>query len=322
MKKSKLLVFALILVLISLILPVDALADPSVTIDPSDGVSLLPGFPMYDAEHGAYVNAWTVPGEGTTYTLNYTNSADMKIFVSMGDVQSVNFNDDGTITAVVKSIMLYPPDGGENGFPGLMAAVVNPTDGPPPQSKGMYISTNAYEWEMRPSEMNDEGKPEKFVIKITGKSGVKGWFKWFWPQALLDFVGIDAEKLAGFVDSQQTSTSVEEVPGGALITINLTYSTHTIKTGEALPLSLASSSQKVSRGKKRLYGWVSPKDGGRLVNIYRKVKGARRYRLIGRRRTDSEGFFKLFVERRPEASYKTKTNIGGRVYTSPVKSVN
>jgi len=200
-----------------------------------------------------------------------------------------------------------------------------PGQGPPAESRGMWISTNSPIWHLEPGEFDKTThKPKSFKITIEGPSGKTGFFRWYWPKALLDFMNMKVSDLAGFIDNDQVSVNTTEyADGGGLVSLNLSYSEHVIKTAKALPISLAASKKSLKKkGKVNLYGWLGSKKAKKVVEVYRKIKGQKKYSKIGKVKTGAKGYYKRSIPVAKTASFYTRTKSGSKWLKSPVKSVS
>ncbi len=315
--------------MLALVFPAQSVADPTATISPSAGTTPLSGM---QGPTGASIAGWMTPASGTGYTVDWSGltAGTNYMMVIIADAQTVVLTDTGA-QIVANSIDSYNHETFEKVGSAVVTAVVDMTamnnsegtNGPPAEAGGMWVSTNAIEWNMEPSEFDANGKPKSFQMTVTGPSGVAGFFKWYWPKALLDLLGFDADDLAGFVDGDQVSATTQTLAdGGVLVSINLTYSTHTVTTKKALDISLAASSSSVKKKKKvSLFGWINPKKARKTVKFFRKIKGQKGYKQIGTDKTDSKGYFSRKFPVTQTASYYAQTVKNGKVIKSPVKQV-
>jgi len=332
--------FLLVPVLLAslLLLATPTLADPAATITPSIGTTSIP---ITGAPGNATVNGWLTAASGTSYTVDWTglNATTTYMLVIIADAQAVTLGDN-TAQITANSIDMYSHEAPyQKVGSGVVTAVADmsggnpqgggPQGGPPAEARGMWVSTNAIEWNIEPSEMDSTGKPKSFKMTISGPSGVAGFFKWFWPKALMNKVGITANDLAGYIDNDQVSMNTTTyADGSALISFNLTYSQHIIKTAKALPLSLATNKKRVKKNTKvKLFGWYSNSKSvsarsAKVVSIYRKLKGQKKYSLIGKAKTGAKGFFSKTIPVKKTASFIAKALKGKKVIKSPVKTVS
>jgi len=334
-------------------LPIGTLA---VTKSISPDAELMPGPPdgsggpnQSDDSRGFYSGGWIAPLLGTTYTVTWSDLDPSKnyMIVGIGDVTNVVYGG-STITMTMNSINMWDPNNindTSHTMPGLVTGIADmaSTDqgprgrmsksiggrrqGPPAESRGMWISTNTPVWQLQPGEFDrTTGKPKTFKIQVTGPSGEAGFFRWYWPKALLGFMGIKPADLAGFVDNDQMKSTVTTYSdGSALISMNYHYSTHVLKTGKALPLSLATNKKRVSKRAKnkrvKLFGWLSNRKRRQIVKIYRKKAGQKKYSMIGRVRTKAKGYYSRTIPVTKKSSFKAMAKVGRRWITSPIKTV-
>lgn len=322
----------ILLVVIALSFPLQSMADPAATINPSTGTTAITNL---QGPPGVTIGGWLVPATGTSYAVDWTGltATTTYMLVVIGEAQTVTLSDT-TAQIVAKSIDMYDRDTNQKVGAGLITAVADMsstsssdqhggTQGPPSQARGMWVSTNATEWNLQPSEFDSNGKPKSFKITVTGPTGVAGFFKWYWPKALLDLTGFNANTLAGFVDGDQVSTTTQTLAdGGVVVSMNLTYSTHTVMTKKALPLSLAASKKSVKKKKRvSLFGWLNPKKARQTIKLFRKIKGQKSYKQIGVAKTNGKGYFSRKFPVTQTAYYVAKYKKGKKWITSPVKLV-
>ena len=336
MRKVSLIV-VLAMLATAFILPLQAFADPTASINAT--LDTMPGFPQYIPEHGSFAAGWVANAAGLPYTVTWSNLDASKnyMIVILGEATSVSYGTDITINA--NTINEYDPQTLNPSWyvPGLITAVADMSasadqkgpegQGPPAESKGMWVSTNAPNWNMYPGEFDEKThKPKSFRIEVEGPSGVSGFFKWYWPKALLDFMNMKISDLAGFIDGDQMSVNTTTYPDGSgLVSINLTYSKHIVKTAKALPISLASNKKSLRRKAKnkkvKLFGWLSAKRAKKVIEVYRKIKGQKKYSLLGRVKTGAKGYYKRTIPVTKTTSFYTRTKSGKRWLKSPVKLV-
>lgn len=305
------------------------------TVSDADGVVNLSNytsqFPMWDATHLAYAEGWMIQNPNYPVGTEFQVVMDMKmqqpyLTVVQGEVTSWSYDSTtGYATINAKSITVPGRNGGPDMHGLIVAVVLGMTDpnAPKEQIKGMYVSTNAYEWEMIPPKPED--KSPKFGYEITGKDGLKnGFFKMYMPKALLDLMHVKPSELAGFIDGDQYAAEVSKMPdGGALISLTLSFSTKRVEAGKALPLSLAVSKTTIKKGKKTsLFGWLGTKKKGKTVHLYKKEKGKRVWTLLTTLKTKKQGYFKKTLVLQKTTKFKAKwINKKGKKVWSPVKTV-
>ncbi|MEW6407641.1 MAG: hypothetical protein AB1465_03045 [Patescibacteria group bacterium] len=288
-------------------------------------------FPMWDATHLAYAEGWMIQNPNYPVGTEFQVIMDMEmqqpyVAVVQGEVTSWSYDSEtGYATINAKSITVPGRNGGPD-MHGLIVAVclgIADPNAPTDQIKGMYVSTNAYDWEMIPPKPGD--KSPKFGYEITGKDGLKnGFFKMYMPKALLDFMHIKPKDLAGFIDGDQYAAEVSETPdGGAIISLTLHFSTRKVEAGKALPLSLAASKTTIKKGKRAsLFGWLGKKKKGKEVQLYKKEKGEKVWTLFATLKTKKQGYFKKTLALQKTTKFKAKwINKKGKKVTSPVKKV-
>lgn len=323
----------ILLVVIALSFPLQSMAAPAASITPSTGTTAITNL---QGPPGVTIGGWLVPQTGTSYTVDWTSltAGTTYMLVVLGEAQTVTLNDT-TAQIVAKSIDMYDRDTNQKVGPGLITALADMSNastgsgangndqGPPPEARGMWISTNATDWNLQPGEFDSNGKPTSFKVTVTGPTGVAGFFKWYWPPALLNLMGFSADDLAGFIDGDQVSTTTEtQANGGVIVTMNLTYSTHTVMTKKALPLSLAASKKSVKKKKKvSLFGWLNPKKARQTIKLFRKMKGQKSYKQIGVAKTNGKGYYSRKFPVTQTAYYVAKYTKKGKVITSPAKLV-
>jgi hypothetical protein len=165
----------------------------------------------------------------------------------------------------------------------------------------------------------------KFGYIITGKDGFKdGFYKMYMPKALLDMMQVKASELAAFIDGSQYSINVTETAdGGALISIELSFSTRRVEAGKALPLSLAASKTKIKKGKKtKLFGWLDTKKKGKEVHLYKKESGETEWTHVEHLKTKKKGYFSKKLALSETTKFKTKyLKKNGKAVWSPIVKI-
>lgn len=334
--------------------------DPSNTKLISTNPSITPNFEMSGGQGGGPPGFTTIGFNAEAVDLNTTVEikirSDEKPFMimSMGNLQSWSYDATNKIVTInTKPIDFYHIDqssGQEFHMPKFIVVNFGPNpggdggsdQGPPSEADGMWMSTNASQWEMGPSEDYDgDGMPSSMVLKLTGKAGTSGFFKMFWPTALLRKMGLTKDTLAGFINGTQASTTTQEVDGGIIITFNVTYSssglpdprlvrsaatpsgfkTITVATGKAAALTIAQSKKSIKKGKAiTISGYVNPKKAKTKVFLYRKEKGQKGYKKIGEAKTNKLGYYKFTRKPPITTSYKTGIRKNGKlVYSEVIK---
>jgi hypothetical protein len=275
------------------------------------------------------------------------------MLMNMGNLQSWSYDDvNKVVTVKTKPIDFYHIDqssGQDFHMPEFNVVSFGPNpggdggkdQGPPAEAEGMWMATNASQWEMGPSKDYDgDGMPSSMVLELTGKAGAAGFFKMFWPTALLNKMGLTKDTIAGFINGTQASTTTQEVDGGVVVTFNVTYSstgfgkpkllksaattgfkTITVATGKAAALTLSLSKKSIKKGKAvSLSGFINPKRARANVFLYRKLKGEKHFKRVGVAKTNVKGFYK-FTRKPPKTAYfRTATKKGSKfVYSEIIK---
>lgn len=242
----------------------------------------------------------------------------------------------------------YPPDN-DPSVPNqefVMVYVATGTDpslenpeqagGPPASMGGGYISTTVQEFQITPpSNPNDFG----FGLTLSGPEGVTGFFNMYMPSTMLDLMStmsgktITVADMAVYIDDMQASTSITETAaGGALINIDITFTsgdtsttssiaaddgtiTKSIEAKEQQDLSIALTESVVTRKHQTtLYGWLASGLNHKKIKIYQKKVGHKKYTLVKQKRTNEEGYyawtFKAKKQLMKKGEYKFKAKYG------------
>jgi len=345
--------------------PPPSMWDPANTKIISTNPSITPLFEMTggqsDGENGPPPGFFTAGFNAETVTLDteieIKISADQKPFMlmNMGNLQSWSYDETNKIVTIkTKPIDFYHIEqqtGQYFHMPKFIVVGFGPNpgggkgekdQGPPAEAEGMWMSTNASEWEFGPNkDFDGDGMPSSMVLKLTGKAGEAGFFKMFWPTALLKKMGLTKDTLAGFINGDQISTTIQEVEGGVIITFNVTYKaagsekpkklnassssafkTITVATGKAAALTLSYSKKSIKKGKAvRLSGYVNPKRSRVKVFLYRKLKGEKKFKRVGAAKTNAKGFYRFTRKPPKTAYYRTATKKGRKLIYSSAISV-
>lgn len=306
----------------------------SITPDAQNVSDLMPQ--PEDAPAGTAFFAF-VPAPGTAEDEEYTAvfSADQEpaVVVTLGtEVESWSYDATAgtvTVTTIYRG-GFFGPDGEQD--PTFVISISFPVapgeQGPPEEATGVWMSTNITDWQMIPPQPGDE-KPQ-FGFILTGPAGTDGFFKMFLPQSLIDLMGeymgeqLDIVDLAVFVDDEQASMAVEEVDGGALFNISITFTENTtqveeretegvdsvtkeVMAGEQLAVSLAAEKTKVKKGgSTNLFGWIKNGKKGETVTLWQKLAGETKYTKVTALKTKKNGYFVYEVTMSKTASFKVK----------------
>lgn len=261
------------------------------------------------------------------------------LVVAGGEVKSFDYDKStGAMTVSIKTKKFYPPGESEAApvFVFAFVATVDDsftTDGPPHAMSGGYVGTNVVDWDIVPPETDTPG----FGVSLTGGAGETGFFRMFLPASMLDWMSglagkeLAASDLAVFIDDKQASLSIEEMDGGALVKIKITYKKASTKTAalagqvtkqivakEKLKVSLAKE-KNVKKGKKaKLYGWLKNGKKNKVVKIKKKLKKKGSFKLWKKAKTNKRGYFYKKWEPKKTAYYKAYfKNKKGKVRKSP-----
>ncbi|MBI2410784.1 MAG: hypothetical protein HYV32_02755 [Candidatus Kerfeldbacteria bacterium] len=265
---------------------------------------------------------YTSDSVGTTYDLVYdTHGFVPVVMVTIGSMTGWEYDaETSLLTAHVSSADLSAvlPEGQvPEGINIIMLAMAEAAeegqDGPPNEAAGMYMATNLMQWEMIPPS---EGNMQ-FGFRLSGSEGTTGFFDFFVPNALIDFLGTTKEDLVLFEDDDQRSISLTDTGDGALFRIQTQFTeetvadtdaiqttaeddtttiTKTFAAGEAQPLSLGANKERVEAGTKvRLYGWLhNGKKGKRIVLMKKNAEGKfQKFKIL---KTKKNGRFDTLVK--------------------------
>jgi len=186
----------------------------------------------------------------------------------------------------------------------------------PAGARGLWVSTNASDWEILPST-------NSVRIKLTGKPDIKGTFKIFWPNSLLKKWGLNASNIAAFYNSNRITASVQKAAGGLIINTSMPFGdTNIFSSGKAMPLSLTASKEKTKKNRRvKLYGWINPKKKGVLVSILRKLQGEHNYKQVAQKKTNSAGYYEYSEQLSKTASFKAAATNGKKKLSSRAKKI-
>ncbi|OGY80442.1 MAG: hypothetical protein A3E60_05280 [Candidatus Kerfeldbacteria bacterium RIFCSPHIGHO2_12_FULL_42_13] len=215
------------------------------------------------------------------------------------------------------------PEGSTSTMIAFAPATEPGTDGPPEEMRGGWMSTNISEWELIPPS---EDAPY-FGYKLTGPEGTEGFFHMFIPNAIIELLSefsgkeLIVEDLAVFNGDAQASMEIEEVTGGALVKINLTFASNStviesqgsksitkeLTVREQLDVSLAAKKTSLKQGEKTtIYGWAKDAKKGEKVVIYRKLKGQKKFTKFMVVKTDKNGYFSKKLNPAKTATYRAE----------------
>jgi hypothetical protein len=298
----------------------------SMTPTATDMSDMLDGLPE-DVE--GFLQVPTVTTEGTVYTGVFSVSEEPLSVVTVGGKIVDSWEYDAMTGKVTVEIRytggLIDPTG--NPMDAFMVALMftptDPTQGPPEEAQGMWMSTNLMEWEIiPPSPQNPQ-----FGFELSGPAGYQGYFQMFLPNAVLDLMSqmtgktLEASDLAVFVDDGQASLGIEQLADGILIDISVTFKdentqvsaaagdnvTKSIATGEKLPLSLQARKGIIKQGKTaKLYGWVKSGKKGKTVTIWRKRPTDDEFVKRDAVTTKKDGYYEYEFTARKTAKWRSK----------------
>lgn len=330
--------------------PLDEITQFSPPSNPPDPniVETVAGF-MYTADTGSatYDVTCTVTSDATL------NSAPMVMaggFNVAYDDFTITQNSDTEYVYSISGVAgdFYPPDDtpsepNQEWVYVFIATGSDPTpqnpeqSGPPASMGGGFISTTVQEFQISPPSGPDEFG---FGLTLDGPPNTTGFFKMYMPASMLALMStmsgktITVDDMAVFIDDDQASTTISETDaGGALININVTFTSgntstatsalvesetvsKSIEAKEKLALSAAFVKTSVLRDKyAKLYGWKKTNFKNKAVKIFRKKKGDDSYTLVDTVYTDNAGYylykFKPKTEDMAKGTYYFKTKCSG-----------
>lgn len=218
----------------------------------------------------------------------------------------------------------------------------DPMMGPTAADAGIWMNTDVQQWQM----VYPNGDNPRFGFSLTGPAGETGYFKMFIPAGLIDQLGqfsgqtLEPSDLAVFNGNQQSSLSITEVNGGALVEIDVVFTetnftasdrsvssnsgsvTKTISAGEQLDISLTAEKTRIKKNKETtLFGWVKDAKEGQKVKIRRAKKGGD-FKLWQTVTTDEDGYFEIKVKSLEKPTrYKATTKMNDNSYTASTVTI-
>lgn len=200
--------------------------------------------------------------------------------------------------------------------------VANPTpenpmggQGAPAAMAGGYVISNLQDFQISPPDEGEIG----FGLAVTAYPTLDSTFVMCMPvqpegtDNMLDLMGTMAERtvaysdLAVYIDDAQVSAAVTETDD-CVAYVELTFPmknnrfnissltstvTKTVMTKEKQVLSAAFKNARVKKAKKaKIFGWKKKKNKNKQVKIYKKKKGASKYKLFKKVRTNKNGYYK------------------------------
>lgn len=186
---------------------------------------------------------------GTDYTMVFDVSEQPAVVFGLGCVINTYTYDSmaGQLTLQIKQLEFI--DKGANfedpnkeffTISAFKAAPMNSNQGPGPEARGTYFSTNLNprDFEIFPPMPDFPG----FGFRLSGPKGRLGLFKMFIPQTVINLIGQAAGKTLSATDlaifnvtnrrNNQASDAVTELNGGALISIGVDFTSGSTKIKE------------------------------------------------------------------------------------------
>lgn len=336
MKKSFLPVLLGLGAVIWLLAPQPSLAFSSSLVsfssDTAQEVPIDPG----DAPTGVTVYGWfTEPG--TQYTAVFSVDEEPAMVVAPGADLSMttpwSYNADSkevTVPFTAKEMIGGEmPEGVSVSMIALVPVVPEGEDGPPEAMKTGWMATNLQQWELIPP-MPDA---PYFGYKLSGPEGKTGFFHMFIPDAVVDLMSqmsgktITIQELAVFNGDQQASLSIEEVEGGAFVSIKVLFSntensfvassakaqaasttvTKTITVRPQQTVSMTAKKTSLKKGKDvELFGWLKSGKKDQAVTIYQKKAGEKKFTAFKTAKTKKDGYYSVKFKSEKTATYKAK----------------
>lgn len=288
---------------------------------------------------------------GTSYDLVFEVSEKPAVVVVLGDMEEVagwTFDDDtnqlsvSVLSADFGDIDIFEDLPEEQApesilFLGIAFPVADGEDGPPVEATGMYMATNVMEWQMNP----ESGPGAGFGFTLTGPAGHEGFFKFFVPNSLIEWMDVAREDLVLFENDDQAVIESTELDDGILFNISITFQDNAVNASsvigaaassdvtkiftakEALPVSIAANKTSVKKGQDvRLYGWLKSGKKSKKVVLQQKV-GKKKWQKVKSLTTSKNGYYTTMVavDKKTKFRFRTRTK-SGSVRKSPAKTVN
>lgn len=321
----------------------------SISPEPTQDISDMMG----GAPDGVALFGWQDTPE-TEYTAVFSVDEEPAVVITVGGDMTVDSNweysaDDSTVTVAftAKSIVATNEQSGEleerpYTVLALVPAVELGQDGPPAEMIGSWFATNVEDWQMIPPS---EGTPA-FGYELTGPAGSTAYFRMFMPEGIREllstFMGeeLSWDDMAVFSGDDQSSMSITEVTGGALVDIDVTFSskapgtsggasiastgtvTKRITVTEQEPVSISATKNSLKKGRKvTVYGWLKNGQANQTVTLWRKVKGASSFTKWQTLTTEADGYYSYQFTAKKTAKYKAKYKKNGTTKVSSTKRI-
>lgn len=221
------------------------------------------------------------------------------------------------------------PEGMSVSIIAMVPVVPEGEDGPPEAMKTGWMATNLQQWELIPPTPDTP----YFGYQLTGPEGKQGFFHMFIPDAVVELMSqmagktITIDELAVFNGDQQASLAIEEVEGGAFVSIKVVFSktentviatsvnaqassanvTKTITVRPQQTVSMTAKKTTLKKGKDlELFGWLKNGKKDQSVIIYQKKSGEKKFTVLKTVKTKKDGYYALKINAENTATYKAK----------------